>query len=162
MRLDVLKFNGADPESWIFAITEYFELLDTPATQGLKYDDPQRALSKLLRTWTVAEYQRTPSCKTYDVGRSFFIGTHYRGMFERPVVTTAVKSNDIVTGVIAEKQSAPHFSTTRHDLGKPPLLPTPTQSTANTNTKPFAIKWISRAERQECLNKGLCFNCDNK
>ncbi|GKB74040.1 hypothetical protein Tco_0935452 [Tanacetum coccineum] len=30
MRLDVPKFNGADPESWIFAINEYFTLLATP------------------------------------------------------------------------------------------------------------------------------------
>nr|GEW40272.1 hypothetical protein [Tanacetum cinerariifolium] len=27
---------------------------------------------------------------------------------------------------------------------------------------PLAIKWISPTDRQERLNKGLCFNCDNK
>ncbi|GKD62570.1 hypothetical protein Tco_1300079 [Tanacetum coccineum] len=27
---------------------------------------------------------------------------------------------------------------------------------------PLAIKWISSAEHQERLSKGLCFNCDNK
>ena len=36
MRLDVPKFNGLDPDSWIFAINEYFELLMTPAEQRLK------------------------------------------------------------------------------------------------------------------------------
>ncbi|GJT89031.1 zinc finger, CCHC-type containing protein [Tanacetum coccineum] len=49
--------------------------------------------------------------------------------------------------------------------GKPPLLPTPikpTTTTTTTKTTPIAIKWISSAERQECLNKGLCFKCDNK
>ncbi|GJW16251.1 hypothetical protein Tco_0020384 [Tanacetum coccineum] len=34
MRLDVPKFNGADPESWIFSITEYFVLLNTPTADG--------------------------------------------------------------------------------------------------------------------------------
>ncbi|GJT22241.1 hypothetical protein Tco_0892178 [Tanacetum coccineum] len=42
------------------------------------------------------------------------------------------------------------------------FLPTPTESTTNTNTTPLAIKWISQEERQKRLNKGLCFNCDNK
>ncbi|GKF56128.1 hypothetical protein Tco_0166468, partial [Tanacetum coccineum] len=31
MRLDVPKFSGINPESWIFAINEYFLLLNTPA-----------------------------------------------------------------------------------------------------------------------------------
>ncbi|GJX02508.1 transposon ty3-I gag-pol polyprotein [Tanacetum coccineum] len=38
----------------------------------------------------------------------------------------------------------------------------PTQTNNNTNSKPLAIKWISPVERQERLNKRLCFNCDNK
>ncbi|GKD43517.1 hypothetical protein Tco_1268162 [Tanacetum coccineum] len=33
MRLDVPNFSGVDPESWIFAINEYFSLLNTPADQ---------------------------------------------------------------------------------------------------------------------------------
>ncbi|GJV82306.1 hypothetical protein Tco_1522204 [Tanacetum coccineum] len=36
MRLDVPKFLGDDPERWIFAITEYFSLLNTPADQRLQ------------------------------------------------------------------------------------------------------------------------------
>ncbi|GKF10438.1 hypothetical protein Tco_0048364, partial [Tanacetum coccineum] len=34
--MDVLKFSGVYPESQIFAITEYFSLLNTPADQWLK------------------------------------------------------------------------------------------------------------------------------
>ncbi|GJX70816.1 ty3-gypsy retrotransposon protein [Tanacetum coccineum] len=34
--MDVLKFSGVYPESWIFAITEYFSLLNTPADQWRK------------------------------------------------------------------------------------------------------------------------------
>ncbi|GJV24997.1 ty3-gypsy retrotransposon protein [Tanacetum coccineum] len=36
MRLDVLKFSGDDPDRWIFVITEYFSLLNTPADQHLR------------------------------------------------------------------------------------------------------------------------------
>ncbi|GJS68279.1 zinc finger BED domain-containing protein RICESLEEPER 2-like protein [Tanacetum coccineum] len=36
MRLDVPKFNVTDPDSWIFSITEYFALLNTPVDQRLK------------------------------------------------------------------------------------------------------------------------------
>ncbi|GJT23350.1 1-aminocyclopropane-1-carboxylate synthase-like protein [Tanacetum coccineum] len=36
MRLYVPKFNGDDPESWIFAINEYFTLLATPDEQRLR------------------------------------------------------------------------------------------------------------------------------
>ncbi|GJU09992.1 receptor-like serine/threonine-protein kinase ALE2 [Tanacetum coccineum] len=36
MRLDVPKFSGTDPESWIFSITEYFSLLNTPVDQRLR------------------------------------------------------------------------------------------------------------------------------
>ncbi|GJZ20014.1 reverse transcriptase [Tanacetum coccineum] len=60
------------------------------------------------------------------------------------------------------KPATPRFSGPKTDLGKPPLLPTPTSVSSNIANKPLAIKWISPAERQERLNKGLCFNCDNK
>nr|GEU49398.1 retrotransposon protein, putative, unclassified [Tanacetum cinerariifolium] len=36
MRLDVPKFNGSDPDSWIFAINEYFSLLETTPEQRLR------------------------------------------------------------------------------------------------------------------------------
>nr|GEY03185.1 retrotransposable element Tf2 [Tanacetum cinerariifolium] len=66
MRLDVPKFTGADPDAWLFAIQEYFTLLNTPADQRLridrfgpsKFEDPQGALSKLLQLGTVEDYQR--------------------------------------------------------------------------------------------------------
>nr|GEX11823.1 RNA-directed DNA polymerase, eukaryota [Tanacetum cinerariifolium] len=63
MRLDVLKFLGVDPESWIFAINEYFSLLNTPADQhlrtvGFNLEDSNEALSKLLQLGMVEDYQR--------------------------------------------------------------------------------------------------------
>ncbi|PWA43233.1 hypothetical protein CTI12_AA537240 [Artemisia annua] len=36
MRLDVPKFHGTDPDSWIFAINEYFSLLETTPEQQLR------------------------------------------------------------------------------------------------------------------------------
>ncbi|GJU05810.1 reverse transcriptase [Tanacetum coccineum] len=60
------------------------------------------------------------------------------------------------------KPATPRFSGPKTDLGKPPLLPTPTSVSSNIANKLLAIKWISPAKRQERLNKGLCFNCDNK
>ncbi|GJX85901.1 retrotransposon-related protein [Tanacetum coccineum] len=36
MRLDVPKFSGVDPESWLFSINEYFTLLNTAADQRLR------------------------------------------------------------------------------------------------------------------------------
>ncbi|GJT66997.1 ty3-gypsy retrotransposon protein [Tanacetum coccineum] len=36
MRLDVPKFLGVDPESWIFAINEYFSLINTLTDQSLQ------------------------------------------------------------------------------------------------------------------------------
>nr|GEW56794.1 reverse transcriptase domain-containing protein [Tanacetum cinerariifolium] len=36
MRFDAPKFSGVDPESWIFAINEYFSLLNTPTDQRLR------------------------------------------------------------------------------------------------------------------------------
>ena len=62
MRLDVPKFSGTDPESWVFAISEYFALLDTPDDQRLKVvgfnlegDTAQwfrwMSRNKLITTW---------------------------------------------------------------------------------------------------------------
>ncbi|GKE61404.1 hypothetical protein Tco_1511771, partial [Tanacetum coccineum] len=45
---------------------------------------------------------------------------------------------------------------------KTPLLPTPPKANVSPTAKPLSIKWISPAERQERLSKGLCFNCDNR
>ncbi|GKC97388.1 hypothetical protein Tco_1167663, partial [Tanacetum coccineum] len=45
---------------------------------------------------------------------------------------------------------------------KTPLLPTPPKANVSPTAKPLAIKWISPAERQERMSKGLCFNCYNR
>ena len=233
MRLDVPKFNGADPESWIFAINEYFQLLETRADQRLriigfnlegdaaewyrwmtrnklitswdgfvenvrnrfgpsKYEDPQGALSKLLQTGTVAQYQGEFGKlmnRVTDISETLLISFYISGLkpnlqrellVSRPITLgeafslaritearledqrspTVVHTTNVATSVVTQRQPTTCFSVASCDVdvGKPPLLPTPTQATTNTNAQPLAIKWISPAERQECLNKGLCFN----
>ncbi|KAH9775893.1 hypothetical protein KPL71_006536 [Citrus sinensis] len=68
MKMEVPKFDGSDPNGWVFRIEEFFDFHGTPETlqflQNLKhrfgaslYDDPQGNLSKLSQTTTVAEFQ---------------------------------------------------------------------------------------------------------
>ncbi|PWA74167.1 hypothetical protein CTI12_AA254880 [Artemisia annua] len=69
MRLDVPKFNGADPDGdaaewhrWMTRnklITTWDSFLESVKNrfEPFKYEDPQGALSKLLQTATVTEYQ---------------------------------------------------------------------------------------------------------
>ncbi|GJS21448.1 transposon ty3-G gag-pol polyprotein [Tanacetum coccineum] len=234
MRLDVPKFNGTDPDSWIFSITEYFALLNTPVDQRLKvvgfnlegeaaewfrwmtrnnlitdwdgfvesvrnrfgpskYEDPQGTLSKLLQTGTVAQYQgefEKLMNRVTDISETLLISFYISGLkpnlqrellvakpatlgevFALARVTEArlmdQQSGTVITTTATSitsqpKPATPRFSGPKTDVGKPPLLPTPTSVSSNIANKPLAIKWISPAERQERLNKGLCFNCDNK
>ncbi|GKB54930.1 ty3-gypsy retrotransposon protein [Tanacetum coccineum] len=230
MRLEVPKFNGTDPDSWIFSINEYFTLLDTPVDQRLKvvgfnlegdaaewfrwmsrnklitnwdgflesvqnrfgpskYEDPQGTLSKLLQTGTVTQYQAefeklmnrvTENSETLLI--SFYISglkpnlqrellvakpTTLGEAFSLAKVTEARQDDQqspvagvtttATTTTVPQKTFQPRSTVVRPDANKPPLLPTPPAA-----GKPLAIKWISPAERQEHLNKGLCFNCDNK
>ncbi|GJT05145.1 retrotransposon-related protein [Tanacetum coccineum] len=54
------------------------------------------------------------------------------------------------------------FVASRLENPKAALLPTPPKKGINDGRAPLASKWISPAERQERLSKGLCFNCDHK
>nr|GFD19980.1 hypothetical protein [Tanacetum cinerariifolium] len=54
------------------------------------------------------------------------------------------------------------FTVPRPDSSKPALLPTPPTTGVKSGVTPLPIEWISPAERQERLSKGLCFSCDSK
>nr|GEU74110.1 retrotransposon-related protein [Tanacetum cinerariifolium] len=75
-----------------------------------------------------------------------------------------IPATKAVTSSGGPHQTAPRFGLLSNQVtgAKPALLLTPTQTSNNTNSKPLAIKWISSAERQQRLNKGLCFTCDTK
>ncbi|GJS21769.1 hypothetical protein Tco_0450401 [Tanacetum coccineum] len=75
--------------------------------------------------------------------------------------TGAVPTGTTTASTGQPKQVTQQFSGPKPDVGKPPLLSSPPTVLTNV-AKPLAIKCISPAERQERLNKGLCFNCDNK
>ncbi|GKA42464.1 retrotransposon-related protein [Tanacetum coccineum] len=134
-----------------------------------KYEDPQRALSKLLQTGTVAQYQsefEKLMNRVTDVSESllilFYISglkptlqrellvskpTSLRDVFSLARVTedqwptsAIAKTHDIIT-VVRTNNPTPSYTSPNSE--KPPLLPTPTESTTNTNTTPLAIKWIS-------------------
>ncbi|GJR90373.1 ty3-gypsy retrotransposon protein [Tanacetum coccineum] len=204
IRLDVTKFNGTDPDSWIFSITEYFALLNTLVDQRLKdgfvesvrhrfgpskYEDPQGTLSKLLQTGTVAQYQgefEKLMNRVTDISETLLISFYISGLkpnlqrellvakpatlgevFALARVTKArlmdQQSGTVITTTATSitsqpKPATPRFSGPKTDVGKLPLLPTPTSVSSNIANKQLAIKWISPAKRQECLNKGLWFS----
>ncbi|GJX85315.1 hypothetical protein Tco_0336089 [Tanacetum coccineum] len=147
MRLDVPKFNGADPDSWIFSINEYFELLDTPVDQRLKVVgfNLEGEAAEWFRWMT-----RNKLINTWD------------GFLEN-VLNRLCPSIYLRTRIHYRDQCGPTKAIMKHSLGaKAMLKPHYCRRPAAATTKPLAIKWISPAERQERLNKGLCFNCDNK
>ncbi|GKE78358.1 ty3-gypsy retrotransposon protein, partial [Tanacetum coccineum] len=219
MRLDVPKFSGNDPDSWIFSITEYFSLLATPADQRLrivgfnlegdaaewfrwmtrnnlittwedfvksvqnrfgpcKYEDPQGALSKLLQTGTVAQYQsefEKLMNRVTGISENLLISFYVSGLkpnlqrellvakptslgdaFSLARVTEArledqgtIVSTAKVTTV--SKPTTTRFVSPRLENPKSPLLPTPPKGGVATGATPLPIKWISPAERQERL-----------
>ncbi|GJZ52542.1 ty3-gypsy retrotransposon protein [Tanacetum coccineum] len=186
MRLDVPKFSGSDPDRWIFSITEYFTLLNTPVDQRLrvvgfnlegdaaewfrwmirnklitswegflesvqnrfdpcKYEDPQGALSKLLQTGTIAQYQsefEKLMNRVTDISEGLLISFYVSGL--KP---------SLQRELLVSKPTS---------LGDAFALARVTEARTDVGAAPLSIKWISPAERQERLSKGLCFNCDNK
>ncbi|GKB48138.1 hypothetical protein Tco_0898891 [Tanacetum coccineum] len=206
MRLDVPKFNGANPDSWVFSINEYFALLNTPKDQRLKvvgFNLEGEAAewfrwmtrNKLITNCDVhgaqyqSEFEKLMNQIT-DISEALLISFYISGLkpnlqrellvakpttlgeaFSLARVTKArvvdqqsltTTSTSTATSISLPQQAVSRFSSPKPDASKPPLLPTPTSNSANAPNKPLAIKWISPAERQEHLNKGLCFNCDSK
>ncbi|GJW10468.1 reverse transcriptase [Tanacetum coccineum] len=86
-------------------------------------------------------------------------GSDYRGSFEGQTAPATGTITKPATSVGTQKPAVPRLGgpSTPVSTAKSSLLPKPTGT-----SKPLAIKWISLAERQERINKGLCFNCDNR
>nr|GEV67525.1 hypothetical protein [Tanacetum cinerariifolium] len=131
-----------------------------------KYEDLQGALSKLLQLATVKEYQREFEKlmnRITKIPELLLISFYISGLKPHLQCELLVaKPTTLVMG--GGTSDKPRFGLPSNQVmgAKPTLLPTPTQTNSNRNSKPLAIKWISSAEREERLNKGLCFNCDNK
>ncbi|GJW74760.1 ty3-gypsy retrotransposon protein [Tanacetum coccineum] len=151
-----------------------------------KYEDPQGALSKLLQTGTVSEYQEEFEKlmnRVIDISKTLLISFYISELklplqrellVSKPMTLGGVFSLARVTKTQLEDQGtlavAPKITGTSGgsqyqrstSVVKTPLLPAPPKATVSTNGKPLAIKWISPAERHERLSKALCFNCDNR
>ncbi|GKB71997.1 ty3-gypsy retrotransposon protein [Tanacetum coccineum] len=87
--------------------------------------------------------------KPTTLGEAFSLATVTEARLDDQRSPTSLTATT-VTSVVQQKPSATRVLGVKVDAGKPPLLPTPAAT-----TKPLAIKWISPAERQERLNKGL-------
>ncbi|GKC99798.1 hypothetical protein Tco_1170073, partial [Tanacetum coccineum] len=93
IRFDVPKFNGTDPDSWIFAINEYFSLLETTPEQRLciigfnlegdaamvLLDDTQQDSHKLGWVSRKSEFEKLRNRVT-DVTESLLISFYISGL----------------------------------------------------------------------------------
>nr|GEX79774.1 retrovirus-related Pol polyprotein from transposon 17.6 [Tanacetum cinerariifolium] len=159
MRLDVPKFTGVDPDSWLFSVNEYFSLLNTLVDRRLRIVgfNLEGAAAERFRLMTrnglITDWDRFEESVKNRFGPSKYEDPH------------GALSKLIQTSTVAEYQNA--FSLARvtkarlDDQSMASVIPKAV-ATVNSNGKPLAIKWISPAESQERLSKGLCFNCDKK
>ncbi|GJV01814.1 hypothetical protein Tco_1335383, partial [Tanacetum coccineum] len=156
-----------------------------------KDEDSQGTLSKLLKLSMVEDYQREfeklmnrvtniPDSllisfyisglklnlqhellvsKPTTLGDAFSLARITKARMEDQSAPTSVTTAKPFSNAGNQRQSMPRLGETSPAVSTPklPLLPNP-----NINPKPLAIQWISPAERQKRLNKGLCFNCNNR
>ncbi|GJX42083.1 ty3-gypsy retrotransposon protein [Tanacetum coccineum] len=150
-----------------------------------KYEDPQWALSKLLQLGSVEDYHNEFEKlmnRVVDIPKTLLISFYILGLklpiqrellVAKPVTLGDAFSLSRITAARLDDQASTSFvpkssNTSGESLlqrptsgAKPLALQAPPKVSGNTG-KPLAIKWISPAEWQERLSKGLCFNCDNR
>nr|GEW89108.1 transposon Ty3-I Gag-Pol polyprotein [Tanacetum cinerariifolium] len=161
MRLDVPKFRGSDPESWIFAIYEYFTLHATPNEQRLRIIgfNLEGGASEWFRWMT-----RNNLINTWDefiTSDAFALARITEARFGDQWATTTPSKSSSSTNTRQQGSPARSISA-KGEPAQQALLPSPASKPIGNMPKPLPIKWISAAERQERMNLGLCFNCDNK
>nr|GEX19081.1 hypothetical protein [Tanacetum cinerariifolium] len=147
-----------------------------------KYDDPHEALSKLLQTGTVADYQREFEKlmnRVTDISEALLISFYISGlklllqrelMVTKPttlgdafglahVMEARLEDQGTVSG--ANKGTSTSGGSQYQRAVKTPLLPTPPKANVNpnaavnSNVKPLAIKWISSTKRVEDSGEDL-------
>nr|GEW17260.1 hypothetical protein [Tanacetum cinerariifolium] len=172
MRLDLPKFNGADLESWMFAINEYFAHLATPDEHRLKVvgfnlkGDAIEWFRWMTRNNLVTSWDgfldsvrnRFGSSKYEDpqgvLSKLLQPGTVTQYQDQVLAFVTATKTT---ASVVTQKQATPRVKVTQLDMGKPPLLSIPTQT--NATAKPLAIKWV---RGHKCPRKFLLLMADDE
>nr|GEX98688.1 prolyl oligopeptidase family protein [Tanacetum cinerariifolium] len=80
-RLDVPKFSGVDPESWLFSINEYFTLLNTPADQRLRIVgfNPEGAAAEWF-CWMTRNGLITDWPRVTDISETLLISFYISGL----------------------------------------------------------------------------------
>ncbi|GKC87983.1 hypothetical protein Tco_1148632 [Tanacetum coccineum] len=141
--MDVLKFSRVYLESWIFAITDYFSLINTPADQWLKiFEESARncfgpskfeylngALSKLLQLGTVKDYQwefEKLMNRARDIPDSLLISFYISALelhmqreflISRPTTMGDAFSLSLISEAHLDDQAAPMAGTTAKTFG---------------------------------------------
>ncbi|GJT16062.1 ty3-gypsy retrotransposon protein [Tanacetum coccineum] len=100
--------------------------------------------------------------KPVSLGDAFSLARVTEARLDDQGVTATTRRSSTTSAPQILSKSGPGFGAPCLDNPKPALLPTPPKVGVNSGSTPLPIKWISPAERQERLSKGLCFNCDNK
>ncbi|GKF46047.1 retrotransposon-related protein [Tanacetum coccineum] len=138
-----------------------------------KYEDPQGALSKLLQTKTVADYQgefEKLMNRVTNISEALLISFYISGLklpLQRELLVsklttlgdafalarvTEARLEDQGTVSGANKGASTSGGSPYQHAVKTPLLPTPPKANVNlnaavnSNAKPLATKWISPAE----------------
>ncbi|GJW03015.1 ty3-gypsy retrotransposon protein [Tanacetum coccineum] len=125
-----------------------------------KYEDPQGALLKLLQLGLKLHIQRELLVSRQALLRDAFVLARItEARLEDQTALTTGTITKLATSMGTQKPAVPRL--------RGPLTPISTAKSSlflkpTGTSKPLAIKWISLAKRQERINKGLCFNCDNQ
>ncbi|GJY22842.1 ty3-gypsy retrotransposon protein [Tanacetum coccineum] len=172
-RLRVVGFNlEGDAAEWFRwmtrnkLITSWKGFLESVQNRfdPCKYEDPQGALSKLLQTGTIAQYQsefEKLMNRVTDISEGLLISFYVSGLkpsLQRELLVSKPTSlgDAFALARVTEARLDSQVAHTTTNKASPTAVGT------DVGAAPLPIKWISLAERQERLSKGLCFNCDNK
>ncbi|GJW61762.1 ty3-gypsy retrotransposon protein [Tanacetum coccineum] len=96
------------------------------------------------------------------LGDAFALARITEARFGDQWATTTPSSSSTNTTLARQQGSPARSISAKGEPAQQALLPSPASKPIGNMPKPLPIKWISAAERQERMNLGLCFNCDNK
>nr|GMD54383.1 Ty3/gypsy retrotransposon protein [Ipomoea batatas] len=171
-RLDVPKFDGADPQCWIFNIQEYFNFHQTPELQRLQIvgfclegDASERfrwmKQNRMLYGWHdfLEKVEQRFGTMQFedplaDLAKLTQTGTmgDFQAIFEK------------LLNKVPSKTTIPAFSNSTRPTGNivQGLLPAPKITQPSTTNTTLPIRKFSAPEIREWRDKGLCFHYDER
>nr|GEU66327.1 RNA-directed DNA polymerase, eukaryota [Tanacetum cinerariifolium] len=146
MRLDLPKFTGVDPESWLFSINEYFSLLNTPADKrlrivGFNLEGERRNGLKL------SIQRELLVSKPTTLGDVFSLSRVTEAWLDDQTSAAIVPKVNHESGSLYQRPTAVVVLKVATLGAKPTELSVAPKVVGNTS-KPLAIKWISPTERK--------------